>query len=244
MVVLKRRRDAERDGDRILAVIRGSAISHNGYSGSLTAPSGRSQERVIREALQDARIKPADVDYLEAHGTGTALGDPIEMGAAAAVLGQGRTKENPLLVGSVKANIGHLEAAGGISGLIKVVLSMQQGLIPRQLHFDEPSPHIAWDRIPVKMVVEPTQWPSGDTRTASVTALGMTGTNAHVVLESVASQRRTGTSGRRAADTSLVGAECQDGFRSRPGREALWRLVREVRRGQRRGCMSHGGGRT
>jgi acyl transferase domain-containing protein len=189
VVVLKRRRDAERDGDRILAVIRGSAISHNGYSGSLTAPSGRSQERVIREALEHARIKPADVDYLEAHGTGTELGDPIEMAAAAAVLGKGRSKENPLLVGSVKANIGHLEAAGGISGLIKVVLSMQQGLIPRQLHFDEPSPHIAWDRIPVKMVVEPTQWPKGETRIASVTALGMSGTNAHVVLESVAANQ-------------------------------------------------------
>jgi acyl transferase domain-containing protein len=102
IVVLKRRRDAERDGDRILAVIRGSAVSHNGFSGALTAPSGRSQERVIREALENARIKPADIDYLEAHGTGTELGDPIELGAAAAVLGQGRTAENPLLVGQGK----------------------------------------------------------------------------------------------------------------------------------------------
>ena len=134
--------------------------------------------------------------------------------------GKGRTKENPLLVGSVKANIGHLEAAGGISGLIKVVLSMQQGLIPRQLHFDEPSPHIAWDRIPVKMVVEPTRWPNGETRTASVTALGMSGTNAHVVLESVATKsifglatsfvRRSAAAARsRAAHTPLVGAERQ-----------------------------------
>jgi acyl transferase domain-containing protein len=118
-------------------------------------------------------------------------------------LGKGRSKQNPLLVGSVKANIGHLEAAAGISGLIKVVLSMQQGLIPRQLHFEQPSPHIAWDRIPVKMVVEPTQWPNGETRTASVTALGMSGTNAHVVLESVAAnhalvldQSSTGDSSR------------------------------------------------
>ncbi len=184
VIVLKRRRDAERDGDRILAVIRGSAVAHNGTSGALTAPSGRSQERVIRQALQNANLNAADIDYLEAHGTGTELGDTIEMGAAATVLGQGRDADNPLLVGSVKANIGHLEAAGGISGLIKVVLSMQHGVIPRQLHFDQPSEQIAWDRIPIKMVTEPTPWPHRGKRTAGVSALGMCGTNAHVVLAS------------------------------------------------------------
>ncbi len=134
MVVLKRRSDAERDGDRILAVIRGSAVSHNGFSGGLTAPSGRSQERVIRDALDAAGVQPTEVQYLEAHGTGTRFGDTIEMQAAAAILGQGRTAEQPLLVGSVKANIGHLESAAGISGLIKLVLSMRHGVIPRQLH--------------------------------------------------------------------------------------------------------------
>jgi acyl transferase domain-containing protein len=184
VIVLKRRRDAERDGDRILAVIRGSAVAHNGTSGALTAPSGRSQERVIRQALENAKLNAADIDYLEAHGTGTELGDTIEMGAAATVLGQGRGADNPLLVGSVKANIGHLEAAGGISGLIKTVLSMQHGMIPRQLHFDQPSEHIAWDRIPIKMVTEPTPWPNEQKRTAGVSALGMCGTNAHVILES------------------------------------------------------------
>ncbi len=185
VVVLKRRRDAERDGDRILAVIRGSAISHNGTSGGLTAPSGKSQERVIRRALENSRMTAAQIDYFEAHGTGTALGDTIEIGAVANVLGQGRAEEKPLLLGSVKANIGHLEAAAGISGLIKVVLSMQHGTIPRQLHFEEPSGQIPWDRLPVKMVTETTPWPNATRRTASVHALGMSGTNAHCVLASV-----------------------------------------------------------
>ncbi len=241
VVVLKRRRDAERDGDRILAVIRGSAVSHNGYSGSLTAPSGRAQERVIREALEQARIKPADVDYLEAHGTGTELGDPIEMAAAAAVLGKGRSKQNPLLVGSVKANIGHLEAAGGISGLIKVVLSMQQGLIPRQLHFDEPSPHIAWDRIPVKMVVEPTQWPNGDNANSERHGSGnerhqraccaRVGRCKSIFgLAPRFDLRPSAARGRRAAIAALAGAEREDGFGTHASREALRRLVRRVGR--------------
>ncbi len=182
VVVLKRRRDAERDGDRIFAVIRGSAVSHNGFSGGLTTPSGRSQERVIREALSDARVLPTDVQYLEAHGTGTELGDPIEVRAAANVLGKGRSPERPLLLGSVKANIGHLEAAGGISGLIKAALAMHHGVLPPQLHFEQPSPHVPWDRLPVSMVQEATPWPAGDERIAGVTALGMSGTNAHVVL--------------------------------------------------------------
>ncbi len=185
VVVLKRLRDAERDGDRILAVIRGTAVSHNGASGGLTAPNGLSQERLLRQALANARLNPTDVDYLEAHGTGTPLGDAVELGAAANVLGRGRGAEKPLLVGSVKANISHLESAGGVSGLIKVALAMQHGVIPRQLHFERPSRHIAWERLPVQVVSEPTNWPRDDVRTASVTALGMSGTNAHVILQSV-----------------------------------------------------------
>ena len=182
VVVLKRRRDAERDGDRILAVIRGAAVSHNGFSGGITSPNGRAQERAIREALAAARMQPTEVQYLEAHGTGTELGDPIEIRAATTVLGKGRTSSNPLLMGSVKANIAHLEAAGGVSGLIKTVLAMQHGVLPRQLHFDEPSPHVPWDRAPLKVVQENTVWPEGDERIAGVTALGLTGTNAHVIL--------------------------------------------------------------
>ncbi len=183
VVLLKRLRDAERDGDRILAVIRGTAISHNGHSGALTAPSGRSQERLLKQAVQDAGINPADVQYLEAHGTGTALGDPIELRAAAAVFGKGRSADQPLLVGSAKANIGHLEAAGGVSGLIKVVLAMQNDAIPRQIHFERPSPHIPWKQIRAKIVTEETPWPDAEKRIAGVSALGMSGTNAHVILE-------------------------------------------------------------
>ena len=184
VVVLKRWSDAQRDGDRIMAVVRGGAIVHNGFTGGITSPSSKSQARVIHEALADARIAPSQVQYLEAHGTGTEFGDPMELGAAASVYGKGRQQDNPLLVGTVKANISHLEAAGGISGLIKTVLCLHHGLIPPQIHFEEPSPHIPWNRLPVKVVTEQTTWPEGETRIAGVTALGLVGTNAHVILSS------------------------------------------------------------
>ncbi len=184
IVVLKRLSDAERDGDQILAVVRGGAISHNGFSSSITTPNSRSQSRLIQNALQDAKINPAQVQYLEAHGTGTEYGDPMELTAAAAVFGRGRNQKNRLLVGSVKANISHLEAAGGISGLIKAVLAMQHGVIPQQLHCKEPSPHIPWKRLPLDLVQEQTVWPESEERIAAVTALGLAGTNAHVILSS------------------------------------------------------------
>lgn len=184
VVVLKRLSDAQREGDRILAVVRGGAVVHNGFSSGITAPSSKSQARVIAEALKDARLAPSQVQYLEAHGTGTEYGDPMELGAAASVYGKGRKPDQPLLVGSVKANISHLEAAGGVSGLIKTVLALQHGVIPPQAHFAEPSPHIPWQRLPIKMVTEATHWPDSEIRTAGVTALGLVGTNAHVVLSS------------------------------------------------------------
>jgi len=182
VVTLKRLRDAERDGDSILAVIRGSAIGHNGFSSGLTVPNPRAQERVIREALRRAEINPHDVAYLEAHGTGTELGDPIEMQAAVAALAKGRGEENRLLVGSVKTNIGHLEAAAGMAGLIKVLLAMQHQTIPPQLNFEQPNPHIPWDKIPVDIVTEMTPWPNSTQQIAGVSAFGMSGTNAHIVL--------------------------------------------------------------
>lgn len=195
VVVLKRLADAERDGDQVLAVVRGGAISHNGFSSSITSPNSRSQSRLIQDALQDARIKPAQVQYLEAHGTGTEYGDPMELTAAASVFGRGRNQKNRLLVGSVKANISHLEAAGGISGLIKAVLAIRNGVIPPQLHCEEPSPHIPWKRLPLDMVQEQTVWPETEERIAAVTALGLAGTNAHVILSSQSkhrtSQKRT-----------------------------------------------------
>ncbi|MAT14452.1 MAG: hypothetical protein CMJ46_04195 [Planctomyces sp.] len=182
VLVLKRLRDAERDGDRVLALIRGGAVAHNGMSGGLTTPNTRSQVRIISDALKQAGLAPNEIQYLEAHGTGTEYGDPMELTAAASVLGKGRRE--PLLVGSVKANISHLEAAGGISGIIKTVLAMQHGILPRQLHFEEPSPHIPWQRLPLKMVTEQTDWPAAEERIAGVTALGLSGTNAHVILSS------------------------------------------------------------
>ena len=187
VVVLKRLSDAERDGDRILALVRGGSVVHNGFTGGITSPSGKSQARAISEALEDARIGPSQVQYLEAHGTGTEFGDPMEIGAAAGVYSKGRRRDAPLLVGSVKANISHLEAAGGVSGLIKTVLSLHHAVIPPQIHFDAPSPHVPWKRLPVRVVSEATDWPESDERIAGITALGLVGTNAHVILSSALS---------------------------------------------------------
>ena len=187
VVVLKRLSDAQRDGDVIRAVIRGSAVNQDGASGGLTVPNGRAQQRVIEDALQQAGLEPRDVDYLEAHGTGTSLGDPIEVQAAAAVLGAGRAPEHPLLIGSVKTNIGHLEAASGIAGLIKVVLALEHGELPKHLHFTTPSPHIPWDLLPVQVVREARRWATnGRPRTAGVSSFGFSGTNAHVLIQDAA----------------------------------------------------------
>ncbi len=184
IVVLKRLSDAHADGDRVLAVLRGSAINHDGQSNGLTAPNGVAQEAVIRRALAAAGVRPAQVGYLEAHGTGTELGDPIEMFAVGAVLGADREKDKPLLVGSVKTNIGHLESAAGVAGLIKIVLALQFGEIPPHLHFEKPSPQIPWDELPVSVPVERVAWPSGNgRRIAGISSFGFSGTNAHVVVE-------------------------------------------------------------
>ena len=185
VVVLKRLREAEADGDRIWGVIRGSAINHDGASAGLTVPNGSAQERVIEEALGRAGLEPWEVDYLEAHGTGTELGDPVEVHAAAAVYGAGRDGAQPLRVGSVKTNVGHLEAAAGVSGLIKVLLSMAHGVIPKHLHFREPSPHVEWERLPLRVASEPEAWPRREGRPAraAVSSFGASGTNAHVVVE-------------------------------------------------------------
>ena len=184
VIVVKRLDDAIRDGDRIRAVIRGSAVNQDGASGGLTVPNGVAQQRVITEALQRAGISPGDVGYLEAHGTGTSLGDPIEVQAAGAAFGAGREPGRPLLIGSVKTNIGHLEAASGIAGLLKVVLSLEHELLPKHLHFRKPSPHIPWDRLPVRVVDEAIAWErNARRRIAGVSSFGFSGTNAHVIIE-------------------------------------------------------------
>ena len=184
VLVIKRLEDAIRDGDRIRAVIRGSAINQDGASGGLTVPNGVAQQRVIADALKRANLDPSDVEYLEAHGTGTSLGDPIEVQAAGAVLGAGRVPRMPLLMGSVKTNIGHLEAAAGVAGVIKVVLSLENETLPRHINFENPSPHIPWDRLAVKVVKETLPWNRNERpRIAGVSSFGFAGTNAHVILE-------------------------------------------------------------
>ncbi len=183
VVVLKRLSDARRDGDRILAVVRGSAVNHDGRSNGLTAPNGAAQEAVLRAALADAGVEPRQVAYIEAHGTGTALGDPIEVSALAAVLGPGHTRDTPFLLGSAKTNIGHLEAAAGVAGIIKVVLALRHATVPPHVHFEQPSPLIPWDDIPVRIPTAPTPWPTAAARIAGVSSFGFSGTNVHIVLE-------------------------------------------------------------
>ena len=188
MLVLKRLDEAEADGDRICGVIRGAAVNQNGPSAGPTAPNGPAQERVILAALAQAGVAPDEVDYLEAHGAGSALGDPIEVQAAAAVYGNGRAEHSPLLIGSVKTNIGHLETAAGVAGIIKTVLAMKRGAIPKQLHFRKPNPNLEWDRLPVRVVADRIDWPRQSERPprAGVSSFGISGTNAHVVVEGYA----------------------------------------------------------
>lgn len=184
MVVLKRLDDALADGDRVLAVIRGSAVNQDGPSSGLTAPNGPAQEAVIRAALADARLAPRQVGYIEAHGTGTQLGDPLEVHAIGAVFGTDRAGTPPLVIGSVKTNIGHLEGAAGVTGLIKLVLALRQRTIPAHLHFDAPSPHIHWGEFPLQVPAQAMPWaPIEGRRIGGVSSFGFSGTNAHVLLE-------------------------------------------------------------
>jgi phthiocerol/phenolphthiocerol synthesis type-I polyketide synthase A len=184
VVVLKRLTDALRDGDPVLAVVCGSAVNQDGRSNGLMAPNPAAQMAVLCAAYANARVEPRHVDYVEAHGTGTLLGDPIEARALGRVLGRARPQGAPLLIGAVKSNLGHLEAAAGIAGFIKTVLALQRGHIPANLHFKTPNPHIPFENLRLKVVDKPTKWPStGQPRRAGVSSFGFGGTNAHVVLE-------------------------------------------------------------
>jgi acyl transferase domain-containing protein len=226
MVVLKRLADAQADGDPILALIPGSAVNHDGRSSGLTAPNGPAQEAVMREALAMAGLAPAQVSYVEAHGTGTALGDPIEMGALGAVFGPGRAPAQPLRVGSVKTNIGHLEAAAGIAGLIKTVLCVQHGVIVPHLHFAQPNPYIAWAELPIEVPTALTPWPApGARRLAAVSSFGFSGTNAHVLVQEAPEAPQLAEHVDRPGHVLCVSAQSEAALREQAGRLAAY--VRE-----------------